>query len=296
MDGLQATTRIREHWPRDRLPIVAMTAHAYEADRLRCLDVGMNDHVSKPIDPAELVRTLDRWLKPRLTEAAVLPPPVAATILPNDDLPPSLPPFDLDAGLMRMNGKRALLRKMIIHFGDTFGTAISMLRTQIAAASLGEARRLAHTIKGVAGAVEARSVAEAAGQVEDALAAGKLTEVAELLNQLEQALLPALAAAAELKGASTPAAAGAGATLDYTASMPLIAEIRDLLQRRSLRARKTFEMLEHGLGATPEAVGLHPVKAALERLDYRGALALLDKITGRAAIADDAARLMEITS
>ena len=78
MDGLEATVRIREGCPDDRLPIIAMTAHAYEADRQRCLDAGMNDHVSKPIDPALLIRTLDRWLKPR--PAAGVPTPAPAFV------------------------------------------------------------------------------------------------------------------------------------------------------------------------------------------------------------------------
>jgi two-component system sensor histidine kinase/response regulator len=286
MDGLEATSRIREHWPKDRLPIIAMTAHAYEADRQRCLDVGMSDHVSKPIDPALLIRTLDRWLKPRIAGAAV-PPPVSAAVMPSiAELPANLPPFDLNAGLMRMNGKPALLRKMIVHFGDTFATAIPMLRQQIAAAFLDEARRLAHTLKGVAGAIEVRSVAQAAGHIEDALANGKLTEIAGLLDLLERAILPALAAAAALKRAPTLAASGVAAALDYTTSTAMIVEIRGLLQRRSLRARKTFEMLETSLGATPEAAGLHPVKAALEKLNYSEALIALDKVTGWDALAD----------
>jgi CheY-like chemotaxis protein len=286
MDGLEATSRIREHWRKDRLPIIAMTAHAYEADRQRCLDVGMSDHVSKPIDPALLIRTLDRWLKPRIAGAAV-PPPVSAEVTPSiAELPANLPPFDLNAGLMRMNGKPALLRKMIVHFGDTFATAIPMLRQQIAAAFLDEARRLAHTLKGVAGAIEVRSVAQAAGHIEDALANGKLTEIAGLLDLLERAILPALAAAAALKRAPTLAASGVAAALDYTTSTAMIVEIRGLLQRRSLRARKTFEMLETSLGATPEAAGLHPVKAALEKLNYSEALIALDKVTGWDALAD----------
>ena len=54
MDGLEATWRIRRHWPADRLPVIAMTAHAYEAERQRCLDAGLNDHTAKPINPASL--------------------------------------------------------------------------------------------------------------------------------------------------------------------------------------------------------------------------------------------------
>jgi two-component system sensor histidine kinase/response regulator len=285
MDGLEATTRIRERWPRDGLPIIAMTAHAYGADRQRCLDAGMNDHVSKPIDPALLIRTLDRWLKPRLAQADVLPPALATAS--NSELPPSLPPFDLNAGLMRMNGKRALLRKMIVHFRDTFGTVIPMLRNQIAAGSLDEARRLAHTLKGVAGAIEIRMVAEAAGQIEDVLADRKRAEIGQLLDRLEQAILPALAAAATLKGASTPTAIDIAAAVDYAGSRAMITEIRGLLQRRSLRARKAFDIFEQTLCATAEAAGLRPVKAALDRLDYTEALVMLDKITGWDAIAGE---------
>ena len=128
MDGIEATMRIREQISADRLPIIAMTAHAYEQERQRCFDAGMNDHVAKPVDPAVLVATLDRWLKPRDGGAAVAaipapaPPPIA-------ELPESLPPFDLAAALLRVNGKRALLRKLIVDFGRKFAEA-----TPIAAA------------------------------------------------------------------------------------------------------------------------------------------------------------------
>jgi two-component system sensor histidine kinase/response regulator len=281
MDGLEATARIRQQWPADRLPIIAMTAHAYEAERQRCFDVGMNDHIAKPIDPILLIRTLDCWLKPRPVATDVRPAPLAPALvrLSVGELPDNLPPFDLDAALMRTNGKRSLLRKLIVNFGDTFSAVIPTLRSQIAAASLDDARRLAHTLKGAAGTLEIRAVAEAAGQTEDALAAGNLTEIDRLIDLLEQAILPALAASAALKGTSMPVAVVAAAVPDYTASMPMIMEFRELLRRRSLRARKTFDILEQTLGTTPEATGLQSVKAALGRLDYDEALTMLDKIT-----------------
>ncbi|MCG8617746.1 MAG: response regulator, partial [Desulfobacterales bacterium] len=62
MDGYQATLEIRSHTKLTALPVIAMTAHAMTEDREKCLKAGMNDHVSKPIDPDRLYEVLDRWL------------------------------------------------------------------------------------------------------------------------------------------------------------------------------------------------------------------------------------------
>jgi two-component system sensor histidine kinase/response regulator len=63
MDGFEATRKIR-NWERDgsRIPIVAMTAHAMKGDRERCLKAGMDDYLSKPIDPAEMFITIEQWI------------------------------------------------------------------------------------------------------------------------------------------------------------------------------------------------------------------------------------------
>jgi two-component system sensor histidine kinase/response regulator len=63
MDGIEATRVIRSELRFNTLPIIAMTANAMAADRQRCLDAGMNDHIPKPIDPEELFRVLSRWTK-----------------------------------------------------------------------------------------------------------------------------------------------------------------------------------------------------------------------------------------
>ncbi len=61
MDGVEATRRIRREWPDRRQPrIIAMTAHAMQGDRQHCLDVGMDDYVSKPVKLEELVSALEQ--------------------------------------------------------------------------------------------------------------------------------------------------------------------------------------------------------------------------------------------
>jgi two-component system sensor histidine kinase/response regulator len=65
MDGLQATRAIRQLPKGLRLPIIALTANAMLEDRQMCLDAGMNDYISKPIEPDALKRVLERWFQPR---------------------------------------------------------------------------------------------------------------------------------------------------------------------------------------------------------------------------------------
>ncbi len=64
LDGYGATILIREQISADRLPVIAMTAHAMKEERDRCLAAGMNDHLSKPINPDRLYVCLNRWVRP----------------------------------------------------------------------------------------------------------------------------------------------------------------------------------------------------------------------------------------
>jgi CheY-like chemotaxis protein len=63
MDGLEATRIIRQSVDASQLPIIAMTAHAMESERQACLEAGMNDHLTKPVDPKAVTETLGRWIK-----------------------------------------------------------------------------------------------------------------------------------------------------------------------------------------------------------------------------------------
>ena len=62
MDGLEATRQIRASGKHRDLPIIAMTAHAFEDEKLRCQQAGMNDFLSKPIDPNKLKDSIRRWV------------------------------------------------------------------------------------------------------------------------------------------------------------------------------------------------------------------------------------------
>jgi len=75
MDGYEATQQIREYeqaQQRRRTPIIACTANALKGDREKCLQAGMDDYVSKPIQKAELVRVMSKWLAPAAYESLMV--------------------------------------------------------------------------------------------------------------------------------------------------------------------------------------------------------------------------------
>lgn len=62
MDGYKATVEIRETL-KSRIPVIAMTAHAMKGDREKCLSFGMDDYLSKPVSPSDLIKTVKKWIE-----------------------------------------------------------------------------------------------------------------------------------------------------------------------------------------------------------------------------------------
>jgi PAS domain S-box-containing protein len=198
MDGLTATKLLRAESRFQSLPIIAMTAHAMSGDRARSLEGGMNDHLTKPINPQALMETLVRWMPAKPLPLALMEEEQKPAASPSDDIPDHLPPFDIPAALARANGKPRLLRKMLLSFRDQFKSAAAELRRQIAEGKPEEASRLVHTLKGVAATLEAKELASTAANVEHALREGLMDGLEGLIKTMEGALEPAIAAAGTL--------------------------------------------------------------------------------------------------
>ncbi len=184
MDGYAATGTIREfekqHEKRS-MPIIAMTAHALAEERQRCKAAGMDDHISKPVDPRLLFSTIKRWLAPEKVSAAgdeKGPKNEDAGIgnghrwasgMPTDDLPDALPGVDLSAGLQRMAGNRVLYSQILRKFGRKYRDLPNQIWEAIGQNDRRQAAELTHNLKGIAGNIGARQVFEALQQLETAL-------------------------------------------------------------------------------------------------------------------------------
>jgi diguanylate cyclase (GGDEF)-like protein/PAS domain S-box-containing protein len=200
MDGLTATRLIRSNARFQSLPIIAMTAHAMRGDRERSLFAGMNDHLTKPISPDSLRDVLLRWMPAKEGDDLTTMEKVALPALAEEEVPEQLAPFDIPAALQRVNGKPKLLRKLLSGFQQRYANAAAELRTEIGAGRTEEAHRSAHSLKGIAATLEARELREAAGALEYALRDGEREKFDRLIDCLDEALRPALAAVASLNG------------------------------------------------------------------------------------------------
>lgn len=196
MDGYQATAKIRSD-PRFRnLTIIAMTAHATMEERQRCLAAGMNDHISKPIDPGVLFETVGRYFKPVETPSFPGNSQTARieSYAPGAGEIPSVEGLDSKDGLARVAGNRKLYLKLLRQFMEEQGSAVTRIDTAFNDGDPVLAERLAHTLKGVAGNLGAGHVQTAAGTVEKLIhKRAAESEVKVAIQQLASALDPLVA-------------------------------------------------------------------------------------------------------
>ncbi|WP_051319227.1 response regulator [Chitinimonas koreensis] len=283
MDGHEATLAIRADARFDALPIVAMTAHAMVEERERCLREGMQDHISKPIEPTTLQACVRRWII-GAAAAAVAEPAVAF----DDDGLPRLPGLDAREGLRRVAGNRTLYRKLLGQFHDRFGDSAQRI-AQWLPQDRQAAEREAHSLKGVAANLGATEVQLLAEQVETGLREGepdaalrpRLTRLGQSLAGLCALLGRALAETAPGAAAQSPAAAPtpapAGQLLELAAGLSRLladndGDAIDLIERHG-------PILRQGLGDSFAAV-----EQAASQYDYDAAHALLGALAVRAGL------------
>ncbi len=273
MDGFEATRRLRQNPRFTELPIVAMTAHALASERDNCLAVGMNDHVTKPIDPDTLFRALERWCGRGTRPSAAQGPVTDASAPPSGSGSASL---DTAAGLRRMAGNQAAYTGVLTQFAAHHRGAADTLRGLLADQDTAGAARLLHTIKGVAGNLGAHSLSTQAATLETALEQGEL--VAQAIDRFEAQLLNTLADIAELL-AAVPASGG-GAATSVPPSHPSPDLLRDQLARYLADddGEAVAYLAEH-TSALQQALGdgakFATLEKAIQNFDFRAAAAVL---------------------
>jgi signal transduction histidine kinase/CheY-like chemotaxis protein/HPt (histidine-containing phosphotransfer) domain-containing protein len=187
MDGYEATRIIRDNPANTTLPIIAITANAMAEDRVQTLESGMNEHLTKPIDPDGLYSCLLRWIRPGIRDNST---PAVKNSEANSNLvdgfPASLPGFNLEEGLDRVGGNQVLFAKLLQLFDEKNRSFSMELHNAISAGDTIEARRLLHTIKGTASNISAENLYDTVDDLSSAIKEGEKPEmIEELLKRFD---------------------------------------------------------------------------------------------------------------
>jgi ammonium transporter, Amt family len=165
MDGFEATRAIRRHeakQQRKATPIVALTASAVRGDRERCLDAGMNDYITKPIDQHRLKEILDRYLRAVDTKRDVS----SAVTVSATDHGVVIDPIDIAGLLRRCSGDQDFACRLLTKFVDRLGRELDRLSTGVTNHDMEDLASLGHSLLGSASTVTAHPLAQAASQLE----------------------------------------------------------------------------------------------------------------------------------
>ena len=281
MDGFTASRLLRRDPRLQNFPIIAMTAHALVEERQRCLDAGMNDHVSKPIDPDVLFSTLMRWAKPRprqATESQAPPIPARTTPANTADELPEIVGINLDDGLKRVAGNRRLYRDLLGQFVAKQANAAAQISAALESGDLKLAERIAHTVKGVAGNLGITQVQSTAKQLEKAIREGQ-NSVAALLGAFAAVLDTQVHAIDQALRESTPSRPKeTPPPFNGETASAIIARLRSLLDASDGGAEEAFRSLQGAVAGVVDQSDLDALSASIGDFDFTAALVKLDGI------------------
>jgi len=179
LDGYETTRQLRLEPAYANLPILAMTAHAMVQERDRCEALGMNDYITKPIDPTLLASTLAKWVGATEAGAAQAGTDLSALL-------------NLEAGLDCFAGDEELLEWAMHKFLDLNLPKFSELRTALDQGAWPRVELVAHGMISMAGTIGALELAATARAIQDATHAGALDVLPPLVDTYEQHLAATL--------------------------------------------------------------------------------------------------------
>jgi signal transduction histidine kinase/DNA-binding response OmpR family regulator len=277
MDGYEATRIIRRQTAQSELPILAMTAHAMSSVRDKCLAVGMNGHITKPIDLHSLYHTLAQWLP----AAATAPLAAVAPAVPAEGgdvwLPAASSDIDTPVALERLGNKRALYRQILLDFVEEHRATDAAIEAALEAGELDSAARKLHALKGVVGNLGMVRLYESIVRLETTLKGGQAAR--RDIDAFHGAFSRVMEILAGLAVDAEPPAAPRRAT-DLDALPPLLSALAGYLREGSPRSADVLPALHAAVGSSMDEE-MAALTAHVEVFDFEAAENVLDRLIER---------------
>jgi CheY-like chemotaxis protein len=278
MDGITATRLLRRDPRLKQIPIIAMTAHALVEERQRCIDAGMTDHVSKPIDPDALFSILLKWAKPNSpseppAESASQP---VSTKTGGESTMPQIAGVNVAEGLNRVAGNRNLYLNLLSQFVSQQTGAATQIAAALGAGDRKLAERVAHTVKGVAGNLGISDVQFAAQKLEKAIREGQ-ESVPMLLDQFAITMrvhLNSITHALPVSGPSQPPTVH----FDRERAASAVSRLQALLEANDGDSQEALQVLREAIAGLVGKQDLDDLSGTINNFEFEQALVKLKEI------------------
>ena len=269
MDGHEATIELRKDARFNNVPIIAMTAHALSEIRERCLREGMQDYVTKPVDPEKLYSTMARWLGQAMPARVALPARDSGAIA-------GLSGLDSALGLRHVAGNAALYVQLLDRFRASQRGAAADIRNDFEGGRRDAACKRAHTLRGVAGNIGARDLQALAQSVEESLRldSSDASRLAHRIATLAEAL-GAVVRSLDQYFASGPPAPPAAPALPLESPAQALRHLQALLAEFSGDTTDYFDAVRVRLAALLDAPTMDRLSTHLAKYEFEEARVLL---------------------
>ncbi|MBF0416167.1 MAG: response regulator [Magnetococcales bacterium] len=279
MDGYNATRAIRSDPRLAQLPIIAMTAHALTGDREQCLLAGMDDYITKPIDPDQFYEILEKWIRPTGSTVDVdgilarrAGGEYATTMLRE------LPGIHVESGLRRLGGNVTLYQTMLGEFNRDYSMATKAIMVALEGRGpLENALRLLHSIKGISGNLGAQFLYESARSLEKAILEEErdrwqklLSQFSTCLNQVLESTHPFIPKKNTIITDDRSAVAD-GNNMDREKAGAILLELLERIQHADISAQESLVSLREILQDSNSQTELELLASSLDIFNFKKA-------------------------
>lgn len=284
MGGLEATRQIRALARNEggsrfaELPIIAMTAQAMDSDVRESHEAGMNDHVTKPVDPEYLLATLAKWVRvstrsdqDQVSEGHVVAAQIPAALQ-------AMTNINVRNGIQRIGGKPEAYLKQLKRFRRHFGDGVAQLQGLLAAGDLEAADNYSHSLKGVVGNIGAEALFASVGEINTLLKRGQSPQVQALqeMTALFAAVLADIDSLADVDDGPR-SRTDAPRQDDFQLSAEL-AKLARALQSDMVQAEEVLARLRDATAGLPCEEALEQIAQCLDVFDIDAALAHIEDL------------------